>query len=871
MRAVHSIRVRAALLICGLVLVIITAYAAAAYQQVKRSALATAGGRMVAVSRQLASVLEASTRELETRTRALAALPAVTTYLPLGPPEARAAALAAIRKANDAPNVAATELRDPSGRLVLSAREEARRGIQRFDPDLPRLAPGPGSAGIGPIRASGDTLFFPVIARVGRGDRAVGYVVRWVRMQIAGVIGPGVRLEFVNAGGQVWTSRGERVAAPPGLPGALKGVAHYERPDGKAVLAAAAPVTGTPWTVYIEFPTANALTGPRGMVRGLALFGFALLLAGAAIAWLLSGRLTGAVVELADTAEAIRRGDYARRTAVRRADEVGTLGRAFNHMAESVDNAHRQLERRVEELAASEAQNRETREQLERVVSSSRAILYRHPAGDGDVRLEWVGESVKRLLGYEVEEALAPGWVRSHVHPEDLPVLDGARERLLAADDATAEVRFRTAGGEYRWIRDEQRLVRDEQGNAQEVVGVVIDVTEHRRLTLAKEAAEAASQAKSDFLSRMSHELRTPLNAVIGFGQILELDVQTDENRESVEQILRAGRHLLTLINEVLDIARIEAGQMSLSVESVSVREVLHDALDLVRLSAAKQSISLRTADALATVAYVRADQQRLKQVLLNLLSNAIKYNRREGTITVSCEPRGDERLRIAVRDTGFGISPEYMERLFTPFERLGADQAVEGTGLGLALSRGLVEAMGGTLGVESVEGEGSCFWVELPLAPIPELSGTAAQEEAVERTAPASRATRTVLFVEDNLANVRLMERVFQRRPWVRLLTAMQGRMGLELAREHRPHLILLDRNLPDVSGDEVLRQLQQDPALRDVPVVMISGDAIPSQVQRLLDLGAHAYLTKPFDVTALLRMVDETLHAAVPDPDSG
>jgi CheY-like chemotaxis protein len=249
--------------------------------------------------------------------------------------------------------------------------------------------------------------------------------------------------------------------------------------------------------------------------------------------------------------------------------------------------------------------------------------------------------------------------------------------------------------------------------------------------------------------------------------------------------------------------------------------------------------------------------------VLLNLLSNAIKYNRRDGSVTLQVEQAGETRVRLTVRDTGHGIPAGKLERLFIPFDRLDAGQTdVEGTGLGLALSRGLMEAMGGSLGVESREGEGSCFWAELPIAANPGSTPAAARIRGTEPPAGTSaESSHTVLFVEDNLANVRLMERVFSRRPHVRLVVAMQGGLALELARQHRPGLILLDLNLPDVPGDEVLRRLQSDPALRDVPVVMLSGDAMPEQVERLKAEGARAYMTKPFDVLEVLKLVDELL----------
>ncbi|MGH7448712.1 MAG: MHYT domain-containing protein, partial [Longimicrobiales bacterium] len=394
------------------------------------------------------------------------------------------------------------------------------------------------------------------------------------------------------------------------------------------------------------------------------------------------------------------------------------------------------------------------------------------------------------------------------------------------------------------------------------VSGIFVHGIDVSDLVRARQEAETGNRAKSDFLSRMSHELRTPLNAILGFGQLLDVDLENPENRESADQILKAGQHLLTLIDEVLDIARIEAGQISLTVDPVPVGVVLRESVDLVRLMADRQGITLRVPDLPAAEHFVRADRHRLKQVMLNLLSNAIKYNCRQGTVTLSCEPGPGDQLRLVVRDTGRGIPAGMLERLFTPFDRLGADQtAVEGTGLGLALSKGLVEAMGGRLGVESSEGKGSAFWVELPLVHgIREVAPAAEPAPARTEPPPPGR-PQTVLLVEDNLANVRLMERLLQRRPQVKLITAMQGRLGLELAREHRPDLILLDLNLPDISGEKVLIEVRQDVELCDTPVVMISGDAIPSQVQRMRDLGARAYVTKPFNIQYFLRVLDESL----------
>jgi two-component system, sensor histidine kinase and response regulator len=382
---------------------------------------------------------------------------------------------------------------------------------------------------------------------------------------------------------------------------------------------------------------------------------------------------------------------------------------------------------------------------------------------------------------------------------------------------------------------------------------------ERRLVQRAEAAATAANRAKSEFLSRMSHELRTPLNGIIGFAQLLELDRLTSEQRESVEHILKGGRHLLGLINEVLDIARIDAGRLSVSVEPVMASEALAAALDLVRPQAASRHVDLPLS--VASDWCVMADRQRLQQVLLNLLSNAVKYNQEGGVVGAAIEAAASDRVRLVVTDTGDGIPPEMMARLFTPFDRLGAEQsAVDGTGLGLALSKRLVEAMGGTLQAESVVGRGTTFTVELPCAPRPAFM-VAPRAPILEPE--VARARGTILYIEDNLANLRLLERILRLRPGVTLMSAMQGRQGVDLARVHHPDLVLLDLHLPDLPGEEVLRLLREEPRTRGIPVLILSADASPGQIRRLLDQGASAYLTKPLDVRQLLERLDERLVA--------
>jgi signal transduction histidine kinase/ActR/RegA family two-component response regulator len=382
-------------------------------------------------------------------------------------------------------------------------------------------------------------------------------------------------------------------------------------------------------------------------------------------------------------------------------------------------------------------------------------------------------------------------------------------------------------------------------------------------LPLAEEARRA-NQAKSEFLSRVSHELRTPLNAILGFAQLLEMEKLEPQQDDSVQRILKGGSHLLTLIDEVLEISAIEAGEVRISLEPVHVRCVVSEAFDLFAPLAAEREVQLEADLAAMEGRYVLADYQRLRQVLLNLLSNAIKYNRHGGRVDVSLESIRADRLRVAVADTGPGIAAEELPMLFSPFERLGAEQrGVEGTGLGLALSRGLVEAMGGTLAAESEVGVGTTFMVEMATAePAPRIDETS-HDLAGESSRNGSGHARTVLCVEDNPLNLELIEQVFARRSDYELVSAAQGNLGLELARQHRPDLVLLDVNLPDTSGQRVLQQLRLDPRTSDIPVIVLSADATRSQVDQMTALGAHAYLTKPIDVKLLLEVVDGALPA--------
>jgi PAS domain S-box-containing protein len=470
----------------------------------------------------------------------------------------------------------------------------------------------------------------------------------------------------------------------------------------------------------------------------------------------------------------------------------------------------------------------------------------------------------EELWGYTAKELEGRAYI-DLVYIEDRPKTEAVAKDLFVTGKLTDFVN--------RYVRKDGTLVdvlwsATYSAKDRIMFCVAHDVTHRSRiekaLREAKEEADRANHAKSDFLSRMSHELRTPLNSILGFGQLLDRQSPTEIQRPRIRYILSAGRHLLNLINEVLDISRIEAGNLQLSVEPVCIEEAIHEALDLMRPLAAERTIGLATSSPLESSTYVLADRQRLKQVLLNLLSNAVKYTAVSGSVTVAFSDSTKGLTRISVRDNGAGIAVDKLARLFTPFDRLGAEQStVEGTGLGLALCQRLVQAMHGSIGVNSNLGTGSTFWLELPKAESP-LQGLAAQMNSTASERATEEESRRILYIEDNFSNVTLVEQMLAERPALELMTAMQGRVGLELARQHSPDLILLDLHLPDMPGWQVLAQLKADHLTRTIPVVVISADATVPQVKRLVSAGARAYLTKPLDIGEFFRVLDEALAPA-------
>ena len=382
----------------------------------------------------------------------------------------------------------------------------------------------------------------------------------------------------------------------------------------------------------------------------------------------------------------------------------------------------------------------------------------------------------------------------------------------------------------------------------------------------ANKEAKKANQAKIDFLSKMSHELRTPMNSILGFGQLLQMGELTPVQDKGVQHILDSGKHLLNLINEVLDISRIESGRISISVEPIEVYEVINEIKDSLLFSANQKNISLTSQLNNTVPTYIRADRQRLKQVLINLTNNAIKYNNEGGEVTISVDIKpvsedGYTPVRISITDTGWGIDEKDIERIFIPFERIGAEKSnVEGTGLGLAVVKQLVYLMGGKVGVKSEPGKGSTFWIE--------LQQSQSQLDLIQKEATLSQHTASndqqglILYIEDNMPNIELVQEIIEtKRKGIKLVIHMRGNGALEKAIEVKPSLILLDLNLPDKHGKDILLELKSNEVTKQIPVIVISADAMSNQISMLKESGATNYLTKPIEIKSFLSAVDEIL----------
>jgi PAS domain S-box-containing protein len=487
-----------------------------------------------------------------------------------------------------------------------------------------------------------------------------------------------------------------------------------------------------------------------------------------------------------------------------------------------------------------------------------------------------VNKQMEALTGCTRDELIGAPFKNYFTDPERA---EAGIELTLRGNRVTEyELTARAMDGKETVVSYNAATFYDRGRKLQGVFAAARDVTERKRferalqetnveLGKAKSSAERANLAKSDFLSSMSHELRSPLNAILGFAQLMESSEPPPEAEQSarIAQILQAGWYLLKLINEILDLAGIESGQVSFSRESVSLSELMAESQAMMGLQAHQRGIRM-TFPRFENPIFVSADRTRLKQIVINLLSNAIKYNKDQGSIAVECSAVGPGRIRFSIKDTGAGLPPEKLAQLFQPFNRLGQeDGSVSGTGIGLVVTKRLAEQMGGAIGVESAVGVGSTFWCELMAADPPRLM--APNGEADNSTAAAGSPNprmRTLLYVEDNPANMELVEQLIELRPDIRLITAVNGTLGIELARSALPTAILMDINLPGISGTKALRILREDPSTAHIPVVALSANAMPRDIARGLEAGFYRYLTKPIIVKEFMETLNATLEFA-------
>ncbi len=864
-----SVRQRLSALIGILILAVITIYGGAAYQGARNSAVAEAGARLSGAAHQLAGTLRGSTERLVAQMRTHADDPDLRRYLVAESP-APDAAVAALRGVGGPAGL--TELWDGAGRPLLSADGSFVADDPSTRARVVDAVQAGGGAGVGPLFSTPSVVYMPAATaiRTPNGTKVLGHLVRWIpvagdtaaRSTISGLIGNPSAFFLANETGDVWTDLATSVESvpidlrtPEGEPAA------YTARDGRSWLGAVAPLGGPAWVVVVGYPMDTILAPARQTLNQLIVLGILLIALASALTWWMSAGLTRPLSELSEAARAIGEGEFGRRVAEPPGRELGTLARAFNAMTGRVQATHQELEQRIHEITGSEARHRSTQERLRRVIGSTSAVIYELRPAEPEPTLEWISDNVLRVLGYRVGEALAPGWWRDHVHPDDI-------ERLgtwIADDDVgttTRQYRFQHHNGSYRWIRDDQRRVGRSGEGPTEAVGAWLDVTEAHDLEVQLRQAQKL-EAVGRLAGGVAHDFNNLLTVILTEAQIARAAVVDDSpSARALDSLRDAANSAAMLTRQLLTFSRKEMVEPTTLDINETVRS-LHRMLR--RLVGEDLTLDLSLADDLWSV---RADRGQLEQVVANLVVNARDAMPHGGKIVIETgnvtleespvdvqpgEAAGDF-VRLSVRDTGTGMSDEVKAHLFEPF--FTTKGVGKGSGLGLATSYSIVQQLGGRIAVESELRVGTTVTLELPRI---EGAPTPIEPEGLER---GPKGHETVLVVEDEPSVRRVAARILRSHGYT-VLEAENGEAALALLeRIARPDLVLTDLVMPKMGGRDLAKHAMA--RHEGLKVLFMSGYTDDAATRQ--DLLAHEipFLHKPFDVAELTARVREVLDAS-------
>ena len=588
-------------------------------------------------------------------------------------------------------------------------------------------------------------------------------------------------------------------------------------------------------------------------------FSLLMLLASAIVGILLHLLISQRLRKLIKTSKSLAVGDLTSRNNIVGKDELADLGNAFDDMATRLNEDFKRRKSAEEELLKlNETLEQRVRERTKLLQEAQRIAHIGHwnwSISNSELTLS---DEVYRILELEPQskQLTYRSFFDTFIHKDDIKKVESAlNDSIKHKIKYSIDYRIQL-NNMVKWVHAEGMPKYNANNKAVDFSGTFQDISKRKTieesLLAAKIQAEESNKAKSEFLSRMSHELRTPMNAILGFSQILEMLSLTDEQTSFLKEITDAGDHLLTLISELLDLSRIESGRLSVEPENQDIASVVQQAINITHQIISERNITLSNNCSSDEIVY--ADPTRLKQVFVNLLSNAAKYNKKNGSINISCEQQNNNMLRVTITDTGTGIRQEQLPDLFIPFERLDAKySAIDGAGIGLAITKQLIELMSGHIGVESVYGEGTTFWVDIPLGNFSDINKPEQQSSEIKNR------VSNVLYIEDNAANLKVVETLIDQYTEFKLMSASNGEEGLLAINKNQPDIILLDINLPDTNGFDVIKTIKQNPQTKDIPIIIVSANAMPVDIEKALAAGCEKYITKPINLQELMEALKE------------